>query len=143
MSATTITPYLTFNGRCEEALEFYRRTLGAEVEMMMRFSESPDPVPPGVLQPGFENKVMHVSFRIRGIPLMASDGCDDRSKFDGFSLALTLPTETEARQTFDALADGGSIQMPMGKTFWSPCFGMVTDRFGLGWMIMVADCTAN
>jgi PhnB protein len=138
MSATTITPYLFFAGRCEEALEFYRTRLGAEVEMLMRFNESPEPTPPGMLRAGFENKVMHASFRVRGIPLMASDGCGDTTKFDGFRLALTVPTDADAHKAFDALADGGSVQMPLSKTFWSPCYGMVTDRFNVGWMVMVA-----
>jgi PhnB protein len=141
MTKTAITPYLFFAGRCEEALEFYRTALGAEVEMLMRFDESPEPTPPGMLQPGFEQKVMHASFRVRGVPLMASDGCDDRSKFDGLRLALSVPTEADARRTFDALADGGSVQMPLCQTFWSPCYGMVTDRFGLGWMVMVPGPT--
>src|SRR3954452_1854241 len=106
MPNTAITPYLFFGGRCDEALEFYRKALGAEVEMLMRFNESPAPTPPGMLPAGFENKVMHASFRVRGIPLMASDGCGEDSTFDGFRLALTLPTEADARKTFDALADG-------------------------------------
>src|SRR5437588_1186367 len=118
MSSTTITPYLFFGGRCEEALEFYRTALGAEVEMVMRFNESPTPPPPGMLQAGFEKKIMHASFRIRGIPLMASDGCDDKTKFEGVRLALQVATEKEAQQAFDALADGGSVQMPLCKTFW-------------------------
>ncbi len=135
MTGTTITPYLFFGGRCEEALEFYRKALGAEVEMVMRFDESPEPPPPGMLPAGFEKKVMHASFRVRGVPLMASDGCDDKSKFDGVRLALAVPKEADARRAFDALADGGSVQMPLTKTFWSPCYGMVTDRFGTPWMI--------
>ncbi|MFO0956689.1 MAG: VOC family protein [Isosphaeraceae bacterium] len=137
MSDTAITPYLFFGGRCEEAIDFYKKALGAEVEMVMKFSQSPEPPPPGMLQAGFEDKVMHASFRIRGVPLMGSDGCDDRSKFDGFRLALSVPAEAEARRAFDALAEGGSIQMPLCATFWSPCYGMVTDRFGVGWMVMV------
>ena len=137
MTGTTIPPYLFFGGRCEEALEFYRKALGAEVEMLMRFDESPEPPPPGMVPAGFEKKIMHASFRVRGVPLMASDGCDGKSKFDGFSLALTVPNEADARRAFDALADGGSVQMPLTKTFWSPCFGMLTDRFGLGWMVTV------
>lgn len=137
MTNTTITPYLFFAGRCEEALEFYRTALGAEVEMLMRFDQSPEPPPPGILQPGFEKKVMHASFRIRGVRLMASDGCDDKSKFDGFRLTLSVSTEAEARKAFDALSAGGTVQMPLAKTFWSPCYGMVTDRFGVGWMVMV------
>lgn len=143
MSELTITPYLFFGGRCEEALAFYRQALGAEVDMLMRFNDSPDAPPPGMLQAGFETKVMHASFRVRGVLLMASDGCDDQSKFNGFRLALTVPTEAEARRAFDALADGGNAEMPLTPTFWSPCYGMVTDRFGLGWMVMVPGAPAN
>jgi PhnB protein len=137
MTGTAITPYLFFGGRCEEAVEFYKKGLGAEVEMLMRYNESPEPPPPGMLQAGFERKVMHASFRVRGVQLMASDGRDDRSKFDGFQLALSVPNEADAKRLFDALADGGSVGMPLTKTFWSPCFGMVSDRFGVRWMVMV------
>ena len=137
MPETAITPYLFFGGRCEEAIEFYKKSLGAEVEMLMRFNESPEPAPPGMLKPGFEKKVMHAAIRIRGIQLMLSDGCGDTPKFDAFRLALSVPREADAQRAFDALADGGSVQMPLVKTFWSPCYGMVTDRFGLGWMVMV------
>lgn len=137
MSKKTIAPYLFFAGRCEEALNFYREALGAQIDMIMRFNESPEPTPPGMLQPGFENKVMHASFRVEDVRLMASDGCDDKSKFDGFRLALTVPTESEAHKAFNALAAGGSIQMPLCKTFWSPCYGLVTDKFRVGWMVMV------
>jgi PhnB protein len=143
MTGTTITPYLFFGGRCEEALEFYRKALGAEVEMMMRFDESPTPAPPGMLQAGFEKKIMHASFRVRGVPLMAADGRDDKSKFDGLWLALAVPSEADAHRAFDALAHGGSIEMPLTKTSWSPCYGMVTDRFGLGWMVMVPQAAAS
>src|SRR5947209_20584584 len=100
MTATTITPYLYFGGRCEEALEFYRKALGAEVEMLMRFNESPEPTPPGMLQAGFEKKIMHASFRVRGVLLMASDGCDDQSKSHGVRLALTLRTDADVRRPF-------------------------------------------
>lgn len=129
--------YLFFGGRCEEALEFYRQALGAEVGMLMRYSDSPEPPPPGLLQPGFENKVMHCTFRIGGTTLMASDGCDDKSSFSGFSLSLAVATEAEADRAFNALADGGQVTMPLSKTFWSPRFGMLTDRFGVGWMVGV------
>ncbi len=129
--------YLFFSGRCEEALEFYKQAAGATVDCMMRFSESPDPVPAGMLQAGFENKVMHSSFQIGETTILASDGCDDKSQFAGFRLALTVPTEADAHRVFDALASGGKIDMPLGKTFWSPCYGMVTDKFNLGWMVMV------
>jgi PhnB protein len=143
MTSTTITPYLFFGGRCEEALAFYGKALGAEVEMMMRFNESPEPTPPGMLQAGFEKKIMHASFRVRGVQLFASDGCDDKSTVSGFKLALTVPTEADARRAFDALADGGSVQMPLTKTFWSPAYGMLTDRFGVEWMVMVPQPMAK
>jgi PhnB protein len=137
MTGSTITPYLTFGGRCEDALDFYRKALGAEVEMVVRFDESPEPPPPGMLPPGFEKKIMHASFRVQGNLLMATDGCDESSTFQGVNLSLAVPTEADAHKAFDALADGGQIQMGLTQTFWSPCFGMLTDRFGLGWMIMV------
>ncbi len=132
-----ITPYLFFSGRCEEALQFYSQALDAHVEMIMRFNESPDPVPPGMLQEGFDSKIMHASFSIGSNRLMASDGCDDRSKFDGFRLALSVPTEEEAHRLFAGLANGGTVDMPLVQTFWSPCYGMVTDKFNVGWMVMV------
>ena len=137
MSNPLIQPYLMFGGRCEEALEFYRSALGAQVDMLMRFSESPDPTPPGMLPPGFENKVMHASFRIAGNVLMASDGCEVGAQFKGFSLSIAVATEAEAGRYFAALSDGGQVQMPLTKTFWSPRFGMLTDRFGIAWMINV------
>jgi PhnB protein len=139
MSQTSVTPYLFFAGRCEEALQFYTKALGAKVEMQMRFSESPDAPPPGMLQPGFESKIMHASFTVGGVRLMASDGCDDKTKFAGFSLALAVPTEAEAHQAFNALAEGGVVQMPLCKTFWSPCYGMLADKFNVSWMVMVVD----
>ena len=134
-----IQPYLFFNGRCEEAVEFYRKALGAEVEMMMRFKDSPDPMPPGMLAPGFENKVMHAALRIGGAVLMVSDGmAAGEPDFKGFSLSIDAPDAAGADRLFAALAEGGRVQMPLGKTFWSPHFGMVTDRFGVGWMVSVA-----
>ena len=133
-----IQPYLFFNGSCEEAVEFNRKALGAEVEMMMRYKESPEPTPPGMVPPGFENKIMHTSFRVGATTLMASDGCsNEKANFQGFSLSLSVATEAEADRVFAALADGGQVQMPLTKTFWSPRFGMVRDRFGVGWMITV------
>ena len=133
-----IQPYLFFNGQCEEAVEFYRKALGAEVEMMMRFKESPEPPKPGMVPPGFENKIMHTSFRVGGTTVMASDGCSaDKPKFEGFSLAISVANEAEADRVFGALANGGQVRMPLAKTFWSPKFGMVEDRFGIGWMISV------
>jgi len=134
-----VQPYLFFNGRCEEAIEFYKRTLGAQVEMLMRFKESPEPHPPGMIPPGSENKVMHASFRIGDTTVMASDGqCQGQPKFEGFSLSVTAADEAEAERLFSALGDGGKVQMPLAKTFFSPRFGMVADRFGVGWMVIVA-----
>jgi PhnB protein len=103
----------------------------------MRFNESPEPTPPGMLQAGFESKVMHSSFTIHGVRLMATDGCNDQSNFDGFQLALAVETEAEAHKAFNALAAEGRIVMPLCKTFWSPCFGMVADKFNVRWMVMV------
>lgn len=133
-----IQPYLFFNGRCEEAIEFYRKALGAEVEMMMRFKDNPDPMPPGMLAPGFENKVMHASIRIGDAVIMASDGmAAGETDFKGFSLSIDAPDAAGVDRLFNALAAGGTVTMTAGKTFWSPWFGMVTDRFGVGWMVGV------
>lgn len=136
---STVQPYLFFSGRCEEALAFYEQALGAKLLMKMRFNESPDPVPEGMLQAGFEAKIMHSSFTIGKMTIMASDGCDDKSVFNGFRLALSMQTETAADAAFNALAEGGKVDMPLMKTFWSPRYGMVTDKFGVGWMVMVAQ----
>ena len=133
-----IQPYLTFNGRCEEAVQFYSKALGAEVEMLMRFKESPDPPPPGMVPPGWDNKIMHASLRIGDAVVMASDGCSAQGPgFKGFSLSISVADAAQADRFFAALADGGQVQMPLGKTFWSPRFGMLTDRFGVAWMINV------
>lgn len=137
MERASVQPYLFFGGRCEEALEFYKTALHAKVGMVMRFNESPDPMPPGMLQSGFENKIMHCEFTVGCMTLMASDGCDDKSRFDGFRLALSVPTEAAADRAFEALAQSGKIDMPLTKTFWSPRYGMVTDKFGVAWMVMV------
>ena len=135
-----VQPYLNFDGRCEEAIEFYRRTLGAEVTMLMRFKDSPEPCEGGIVPPGAEDKVMHTSFRIGDTTVLSSDGrCQGQPSFQGFSLALTVPNEAEADRLFARLADGGQVQMPLTKTFFSPRFGMVADRFGVSWMILVAS----
>jgi PhnB protein len=135
-----IEPYLFFNGRCEEAIEFYKKALGAEVLMLMRFKESPEPPPPGMIPPGSENKIMHASLRVGETTVMASDGgCNGQSDFQGFSLSITAADEAEADRKFAALADGGQVQMPLTKTFWSPRFGMLADRFGVGWMVSVVS----
>ncbi|MCX5757868.1 MAG: VOC family protein [Candidatus Hydrogenedentes bacterium] len=130
-----VEPYLFFEGRCDEALEFYRKALGAEVTMLMRCRESPEPYK---CQPGTEDNVMHASFRIGDTTLMASDGrCQGRATFQGFSLSISVTDEAEAERCFAALSDGGQVQMPLSKTFFSPRFGMVADRFGVLWMIIV------
>jgi PhnB protein len=135
-SSHLIQPYLFFNGRTEEAVEFYRNAVGAEVEMVIKFKDSPEPPPPGMLAPGWENKVMHCSFRVGQSTIMASDGCgSEPGGFNGFSLSIAVATEAEADRVFNALAEGGKVTMPLGKTFWSPRFGMLTDKFGIGWMV--------
>jgi PhnB protein len=137
MGNAAIQPYLFFGGRCEEALAFYGAALGAEVDLMMRHNESPEAHQAGVLQAGFENKIMHTSFHIGNTKLMASDGCNDDSHFSGFALSLMMPTEAEVKRAFAALAEGGQVRMPLTQTFWSPCFGMLTDKFGISWMLGV------
>jgi PhnB protein len=134
----TVTTYLFFEGRAEEAIEFYRTALGATDVQIMRNRESPEPPPPGMLPPGSENKVMHSSFRIGDTTVMASDGhCGGKANFQGFSLAITAKTEAEAERMFGAITDGGQVRMPLTKTFFSPKFGMASDRFGVAWMVMV------
>ena len=133
-----VQPYLFFDGKCEEALAFYRRALGAEVAMFLRFKDGPEPTAPGMVPAGSEEKVMHASFRIGETVVMASDGrCGGRPSFQGFSLSLTAANDADADRLFAALADGGQVQMPLAKTFFSPRFGMVADRFGVSWMIIV------
>ena len=133
-----VQPYLFYEGRCEEAIEFYRKALGAKVEMMMRFKDSPDGPPPGMTPPPPE-KIMHAAFRIGDSTVLASDGmCQAGSKpsFSGFSLSIIAANDAEAKRLFGALAEGGQVQMPLGKTFFASSFGMVADRFGLGWMVI-------
>lgn len=135
-----IQPYLFFPGNCAEAIEFYRKALDADVEMLMRFRESPEPPPPDMVPPDWGDKVMHASFRVGGAVVMASDGCgEDAPGFAGFRLSLSVPDAATADRFFAALAEGGSVQMPLDKTFWSPRFGMVTDRFGIPWMINLVE----
>ena len=137
MSKIAIEPYLSFNGRCEEAINFYKKALGAEVQMLMRFKESPEPPPPGMSPPNWGDKIMHSSMKIGESIVMASDGCGEASKFEGFSLSIAPSTEAEAHKLFTALSEGGKVGMPLTKTFWSPCFGMTQDKFGINWMINV------
>jgi PhnB protein len=130
-----VQPYLFFDGRCEEAVEFYKSKLGAKVEMLMRYKDSPDP---NMCPANAGEKVMHTYLRIGDTQVMASDGMNTgRPSFQGFALSLTAPDEAEAKRLFAALGDGGKVQMPLAKTFFSPSFGMVADRFGVPWMVFV------
>ena len=138
----TIQPYLFFDGRTEEALNFYKKAVGAEVQMMMRFKENPDKgnnqgCGPG---PDADNKIMHSSFKVGDTVVMASDGeCKGKPSFQGFSLSLTAKDEAEAKRFFTGLGDGGHVQMPLTKTFFAKSFGMVADRFGVMWMVIVPE----
>jgi PhnB protein len=146
MDSTVVQPYLFFNGKCEEALNFYKSAIGAEITAMMRFKEAP-PMPAGEGGQGAEGcgpgtpdpeKIMHASFKLGGNEVMASDGCSDgKTNFQGFALSIAVPTEAEADRLFNALSQGGKITMPIGATFFAVKFGMVEDRFGMGWMIIV------
>lgn len=137
MAGPTVQPYLSFGGRCQEALDFYGQAVGAKTLMSVLFKDSPEPPPPGVLPAGFENKVMHATFTIGDSTLHASDGCDVGTTYSGFTLNYSVSTEAEADKAYAALVDGGQVKMPLTKTFWSPKFGMLTDRFGIDWMVMV------
>lgn len=135
-----IQPYLFFDGRCEEAVEFYRHALGAEVDMLMRYRESPESPPPDQVRAGIDDLIMHASLRVGDAVIMASDDCTPHPKaFGGFSLSIGVPDTAAADRMFAALADGGEVQVPLGRTFFSPRFGMVVDRFGVSWMINVAS----
>jgi PhnB protein len=143
MKNAIVQPYLFFDGKCEEAIEFYKKALGATVNMLMRFKDSPEPTPPGC-GPTDANKVMHVQFQIGETVIMASDGrATGNPKFEGFAQALTVPTEAEADKAFNALANGGKVEQPLSKTFFSAKFGMVVDKFGVFWMVLVTPNPAK
>jgi len=132
-----VQPYVHFEGRCEEAIEFYKTALGAKVTMLMRFKDCPEPMPG--MHPANGDKVMHASMTIGDSVLLMSDGrCQGAVSFKGFSLAISVPSDADAKRVFEALAEGGKIGMPLTKTFFSSSFGMVADRFGMGWMVLVA-----
>ena len=132
--------YVTFGGRCEEALEFYKKSIGAEVTGLMRWKDSPDAAmkPP----PGFEEKIMNASFRIGETHLMADDGMGEKPVFKGMTLAIEVAEDAEAKRVFTALGEGGNVTMPLMKTFWTSSFGMLTDKFGVPWMVNVAAAKA-
>ena len=130
-----IAPYLDFDGRCEEAIDFYAQAVGATCTMKLRWKDSPDPQMCG---PGNGEKIMHTRLEIGGSSVLASDGrCQGQAKFNGISLSLTAKDEADATRYFNALAEGGRVQMPLAQTFFSPSFGMVADRFGVNWMVYV------
>lgn len=138
-----VQPYVFFDGKCEEAIEFYKRALGAELVMLMRYKESPEPPPPGC-GPSDANKIMHAQFRIGETTILASDGrASGNPKFEGFALAFSAPTEAEVNKAFKALAEGGKVEMRLAKTFFSAAFGMVVDRFGVFWMVLVTSNTSK
>jgi PhnB protein len=129
-----IQPYLFFEGRTEEALEFYKSKLNAQVEFMMRYKDNPDPK---YNPPNSGEKVMHSCFRIGDTQVMASDGnCTGKPSFQGFSLTFNAADEADAKRRFSALAEGGQVNLPLSETFFAKSFGMVADRFGLNWMVM-------
>lgn len=139
-----VQPYLFFRGRCEEAIEYYKSKLGAEVDMMLRFSDNPDKPPRDKVPVELDNRIMHAAIRIRGTEIMMSDGMKSGPlDFQCMSLSLSVPSETEADQLYDALAADGAVQMPIGPTFFAKRFGAVTDKFGVSWMIMVPHGTGN
>jgi PhnB protein len=132
-----IQPYLFFDGRCEEAIEFYRQSVGAEVTMLMRFKDSPEPADKEMCSGAAPDKVMHASLKIGESMVLCSDGqCQGKPSFQGFSLSIVAKDAAEAERLFTALGKGGQVQMPLAKTFWSPAFGMLADRFGVSWMVM-------
>jgi PhnB protein len=129
-----VQPYLFFDGKCEEALEFYKRALGAKVNALMRFSEGPDQ---SRIKPENKNKVMHSEFQVGEAVIMASDGyCNGAPSFQGFSLTITVSNDAEAKRVFDAITAGGEVRMPLEKTFFASSFGMATDKYGVGWMVI-------
>jgi PhnB protein len=130
-----VQPYLSFEGRCEEAINFYKTAVGAEVIMMMRFKEAPDQ---SMMTPGTGDKVMHAALRVGDSTVLASDGqCLGKANFSGISLSLTADNDSDAKRLFNALANGGQIQVPLGKTFFASSFGVVADKFGVPWMVYV------
>lgn len=137
-----VQPYLNFDGRCEEALEFYRTAIGAEVTFKMRMKESPEPHPPGMVAPGSDEKIMHAAFRVGESMMMASDGYSGgKPEFKGITMSLSPATDEEARRLFMALSDGGQVHMPLAETFFATSFGMLADRFGVPWMVVVSKPT--
>ena len=140
MPKTRITPYVFFQGNCEEAIHFYQQAIGAKTLMLMRFNESPDAPPPGLLEPGFETKVMHSSILVGDTQIYLSDGCDSKPvDYSGIRLAISFDDPETVKQAFAGLSQGGKVEMELQQTFWSPLFGMVQDKYGIGWMVSILD----
>ncbi|TMN73386.1 hypothetical protein CWB85_04530 [Pseudoalteromonas sp. S1727] len=138
--------YLFFSGRCEEALTYYQTHLDAKIGMMFRFNESPEPIPEGAIPANFDDKIMHSEFTIGDMKLLATDGCNDsvdEVNYSGFNLTLTIDSEQALRRIFAALSQDGQVRMPLAETFWSPLYGQVTDKFGIGWMLMLPTPSDN
>ncbi|WP_440906120.1 VOC family protein [Catenovulum sp. SX2] len=135
MANVQVQPYLFFAGRCEEAIEFYIEALDAELQLLMRFNESPEPMPEAMLPDDFDNKIMHASIKVGDSIVMMSDGVDVQNQFGGVSLSISCYSQEQAHKMFDGLAQGGEVQMPLTPTFWSPLFGSLTDKFGVSWMV--------
>jgi PhnB protein len=132
-----VQPYLSFEGRCDEAIEFYKKAIGAKVEMLMRFKEAPDQ---SMISPGSGDKVMHAALRAGDAMILMSDGrCTGGTNFHGIALALSVPSDADAERIFGALSEGGKVNMPLQKTFFSSRFGMLADKFGVGWMVLVGQ----
>jgi PhnB protein len=133
-----VEPYLMFSGRCEEAIAFYKQAIGAQTTMVMRFDESPDKNHPMPLPPNWGQKIMHCAIKVGDTMLLASDGMSEEPvSYAGVSLSITADNEAQVKRLFDALSQSGKVFMPPGKTFWSPCFGMTSDKFGVNWMVGV------
>lgn len=133
-----IQPYLNFDGRCEEAINFYKSAVGAKVNMMMRFSDSPEPLDPKMVPPGNESKIMHASFQIGDTVINGADcASQGRPNFEGISLTLNAASDAEAERVFNGLAEGGKIQQPLIKTFFASSWGVLVDRIGVSWMVVV------
>ena len=139
-----LTPYLFFDGKCAEAIDFYKSAIGADIVFMMQYKDAPEPLPEGMNSPELQDCVMHASFKIGDSEVMASDAPPGNHKgHNGFSLSITVADENEAKKTFAAMSDGGKVQMPLGPTFFSPCFGTLVDKFGVEWMVYVEGNPAN
>ncbi len=143
----TVNIYLTFNGNCEEAFKFYQSVFGGEFPYIGRFKDMP-PGEDSKLNPGEENRIMHVSLPIsKETMLMGSDTGGDWAtgylQGNNFSISITPDTKEEAEKLFNGLSAGGTVTMPLSKTFWADCFGMLTDKFGISWMMNFSEAKSQ